>query len=392
MFCSSLSACNKTAFATNISSFSGTACLGTGSTHTLLRLSDAINLSPAFPTPDISVRLPNGTLIASISTNLLHLPNLPQSKIAYVFADNDLDASLISISNLCNLGCTATFTDTHCHIPYEDNNVLSTAKLASANLWHIPLPLPHAPMLRPAANATILLSSDRNFVAFAHAALGSPTLSTFLRAVKFGYLHHWPRLTTNLILAHPPHTIATAQGHLNQQRQGVDSTAVHLTIDDTPCDSPLIPATAAEANHVYVRIQRLPHQLSSDLTGRFPVPSITGAQYVLVTECEGYIHVEAMASRTHTEYVRAFKNIVKFFTALGRKPFYQRLDNETSAPLEAFFKRENVSIQYCPPGQHRTNRAERSIQTFKNHAISIRLSPSRCGTRYCHRWSYASIT
>ena len=45
-------------------------------------------------------------------------------------------------------------------------------------------------MLRPAANATILLSSDRNFVAFAHAALGSPTLSTFLRAVKFGYLHH----------------------------------------------------------------------------------------------------------------------------------------------------------------------------------------------------------
>ena len=139
MFCSPLSVCNKTAFATNISSFSGTACLDTGSTHTLLRISDAINLSPAFPTPDISVRLPNGTLIASISTRLLHLPNLPQSIIAYVFADNDLDTLLISISNLCNLGCTATFTDTHCHITYEDNNVLSTAEPASANLWHTPL-------------------------------------------------------------------------------------------------------------------------------------------------------------------------------------------------------------------------------------------------------------
>jgi hypothetical protein len=33
-------------------------------------------------------------------------------------------------------------------------------------------------------------------------------------------------------------------------------------------------------------------------------------------------------------------------------------------------KRQGIKLQYCPPGMHRSNRAERSIQTFKNHAIA----------------------
>ena len=47
-----------------------------------------------------------------------------------------------------------------------------------------------------------------------------------------------------------------------------------------------------------------------------------------------------------------------------------RLDNETSHQLHAFMKRERLNIKYCPPGKHRANNAERSIQTFKNHAIA----------------------
>jgi hypothetical protein len=38
--------------------------------------------------------------------------------------------------------------------------------------------------------------------------------------------------------------------------------------------------------------------------------------------------------------------------------------------LGIVFKAENITIQYCPPGQHRFNIAERSTQTFKNHAIA----------------------
>ena len=284
----------RTAFAHNNSSSSGEACLDTGSTHTLLRLSDSTGLQDAPTHSSITVRLPNSTEISSMTTKFLILPHLPHKILAHIFPDKMLDTSLISISNLCNMGCEATFTQNTCQVTYRNNIVLSTAKLISDNLWHIPLPVSH-----PVANTTILLTSDKNFVAFAHAALGSPSISTFIRAVKLGYLIHWPRLTVDIINNHLPHTLSTAQGHLNQQRQGVDSTKTPSTVDDSHLDQPFLPSTPAEANHVYVRMQRLPHRLSSDLTGRFPVPSITGSQYVLVTEFDGYIHVESMNSRSH---------------------------------------------------------------------------------------------
>ena len=56
---------------------------------------------------------------------------------------------------------------------------------------------------------------------------------------------------------------------------------------------------------------------------------------------------------------------------------FLRLDNETSAPLDAFMSRHNIRIQYCPPGMHRANRAERSIQTFKNHATATLCTTSK---------------
>ena len=57
-------------------------------------------------------------------------------------------------------------------------------------------------------------------------------------------------------------------------------------------------------------------------------------------------------------------------TLLRHKPFFQRLDNGTSLALETYATKNNISIQYCPPGQHRSLKAERAILTFKNHFIS----------------------
>ena len=85
---------------------------------------------------------------------------------------------------------------------------------------------------------------------------------------------------------------------------------------------------------------------------------------------DGYIHAEPMSSRHHTAYRASFTRTIAFFTALGRIPFFLRLDNETSNQLEAFMKRQGVRTQYCSPGMHRANRAERSIQTLKIHTIS----------------------
>ena len=61
---------------------------------------------------------------------------------------------------------------------------------------------------------------------------------------------------------------------------------------------------------------------------------------------------------------------MNFWDRAGHKPLFQRLDNETSTALETFAAKNNIQIQYCPPGQHRSLKAERAIRTFKNHFIS----------------------
>ena len=158
----------------------------------LLRLSDATQLTISTSEPPLQVKLPDGSLITSLYTGTFYLPALPTPLSAHVFPDNVLDTLLISISELCNLGCVATFVRTGCTITYCDKLVLQCSKLCTDKLRHFSFSLPLPP---PSANATMLLSSDRAFIHFAHASLGSPFLSTLLNAVRLGYLHHWPSLT-----------------------------------------------------------------------------------------------------------------------------------------------------------------------------------------------------
>ena len=119
----------------------------------------------------------------------------------------------------------------------------------------------------PQVHAAFSLSADKDFVKFVHASMGSPALSTFSTAVRKGYLSSWPRLTSSLVNAHPPNTLATAQGHLNQRRQGLDSTSVLEPSPDrstSDIDLPLSPSSIDEVNRVYIRRVTLPHGTVSD--------------------------------------------------------------------------------------------------------------------------------
>ena len=81
------------------------------STNILLRESDAAFLTIAQKHFPLMVTLPNGSSITSLLSGTFKLPNLPFAIPAHVFADNILDTSLISVSELCNLGCVATVQD-----------------------------------------------------------------------------------------------------------------------------------------------------------------------------------------------------------------------------------------------------------------------------------------
>ena len=209
----------------------------------------------------------------------------------------------------------------------------------------------------------------------AHAAFGNPALSTFQHAVRSHYLPSIQRLTISNVLAHPPHTVPTALGHLDQTRQGQRSTNRFISLfsdepnEDAPYDADSEQSNTGYVNHTYTHVYVLTDTMHSDLTGKFPVMSRLGMQYIFVSVLDGYIHVEPMRTRHHLEYISAYKRTINFFGQLGRKPSFQRLDNESSTALESFARINGISIHYCAPHQHRAL-AERAIRTFKNHFVS----------------------
>lgn len=248
-------------------------CADTGSTHTLLRESDAPYITRTTSATDVlHVLLPNGQSIHAIGTCHLHLPYIQCPFVAHVFPDMALNTSLLSIAQLCRLGCTATFTSDAVHVVHNNCTVLHGSKLPTDHLWSIA-----APLSPPAANVAHALTSAAEFVTFAHAALGSPAISTLTQAVRRGFLQSYSGLTPEILTAHPPHSIATAKGHLDQQRQGQRSTQVPLVMFDTDdcsndTDTASPPTSSADTTpHAYTKVVLASQTLHSDLTGRFPV-------------------------------------------------------------------------------------------------------------------------
>jgi hypothetical protein len=52
---------------------------------------------------------------------------------------------------------------------------------------------------------------------------------------------------------------------------------------------------------------------SSDATGRFPVPTASGYEYILVSTLNGYVHLELLKKRNASAYLRAYKAMYAFY-------------------------------------------------------------------------------
>ncbi len=109
----------------------------------------------------------------------------------------------------------------------------------------------------------------------------------------------------------------------------------------------------------------------SDLTGRFPATAMDGSQYILLSVYKRYIHLELLPSRTESPLITAYGKVHLWFTHLGHKIKFQVLDNEAPQGLLLHFRANHIKYECAPPFNHRTNKAERAIQTFKRHFISI---------------------
>ena len=211
-------------------------CADTGSDSILLRQTDAVaatlDIKPT--THPLHVRFPDGQIARSIGTTTVALPSTDIPLPAHIFSDDVLCQSLFGIADITNLDYDATFRKDGLYLYHGADLVHHTPKSPDSTSWTLPLQRPYAH-----ANAVLSLPSDRQFVRFMHAAFGSPAISTFLRALRNGYLSTIPRLTSALVCRYKPNPEATAMGHLDRQRQGLDSTSTLPVVSPPSVDSPV---------------------------------------------------------------------------------------------------------------------------------------------------------
>ena len=125
-------------------------------------------------------------------TGCLSLPHLQSLLRVHIFPDEVLDTSFLSISELCNNGCIATFSKNNVHVTKDGNTVFNSEKDPSESLWHVNLPACQNAL---AGSAILRSDTDEAFTKFIHTSFGSPVLSTFLSAIRKGFPAAYPRLT-----------------------------------------------------------------------------------------------------------------------------------------------------------------------------------------------------
>ena len=221
------------------------------------------------------------------------------------------------------------------------------------------------------------LPSVEALVRFFHAAAGYPVKATWLEAIKEGYYSSWPGLTYSNASKYCPAAVPTSKGHMTQTRQGVRSTKQKVaekrqTQPENEEPDGTEPPDNDLGNSLTVKVI---HQskLYTDDTGRFPVKSRAGNQYIMIAyHSSNLILAQPFANRKDKHRMAAYDTIMTRVKAAGLDVDLQVLDNEASKEYkEIMTNKWKVKYQLVPPDMHRRNAAERAIRTFKAHFISI---------------------
>jgi hypothetical protein len=190
----------------------------------------------------VDVILPGGSIITSSHTATLQLPaTLPLGARQVHIFPGLKSGSLISIGQLCDHGCTATFNTTQVQIFYQDKvimtgfhsldtNNLCVLTINDSTTPSSPHPSNNLPSHAPEptiGTANIMMKYDTlaEHIAFYHAALFSPVISTWCDAIDNGHFTTWPGLTSAQVCKYLPRGSGPMiKGHLHQQHTNLWST------------------------------------------------------------------------------------------------------------------------------------------------------------------------
>ena len=134
--------------------------------------------------------------------------------------------------------------------------------------------------------------------------------------------------------------MASKQCYLKQQFQNISSTKITLL-------SPIIiDEHRTWTNLVLSKPITITGQISTNQTGRLPIPSSLGTKYFMI--CYNYdfnaIITISLKPREGSELIWVYKALNNYLTDRGLKPQIQRLDNDASLNLKKIWLNYKLNI------------------------------------------------
>jgi hypothetical protein len=331
----------------------------------------------------------NGTELPASNTALLNTTALSKGAREAIVVPGMQQKALMSVATLADNGYTVIFSPEQQGVAIYRGNEVSISPNSEPvlqgwrderGLWIVPIT--DSPDVSKnvkaagskqsdAAMSVYELPSTADVVRFLHAALGFPTKATLLTAARRGNLVTFPALTPENISKHFPESDETPKGHMKQTKQGIRSTKV----PDEDAMLNIAPSPGVKHKDVYLRVfDGTKKSMYTDQTGKFPITSARGNKYIMVAvELDGnYIDAEPVQSRKAKALTDAYQEIFQRWKATGVvSPNWHVLDNEAPEELKQAIRANKCRVELTPADQHRRNIAERAIQTFKGHFISV---------------------
>ena len=330
------------------------------------------------------IKQPDGNKLISEGKSQLEIyPQLSKiTREAYSF--KNITFPLISVAKLCDNDCIVIFVKDKAYIvhggkiiseaPRDEVTKLWTTKLNNNNLNECKTKHDKDLIM----NVTVPKEADNNIeklMLFLYAALGRPNKTTLIKAIKQGHFATWPGLTEKRVKKYIQEDIINAKGHMHLQRQVKNRKKKEIKEPNNIKDEITHPTQEEGNNKMNLNFVKIEETglCGTDLTGKFPTTSRRGNKYIFVLYNwdTNSIIARAMKNRTDEEFLRVHDEIIDELTIKGVKPTTQRLDNEASKAYTNNITKHGIKYQLTPAQIHRRNIAERAIQTFKNHFITI---------------------
>ena len=152
------------------------------------------------------------------------------AKKAHIF-DGIHCASLISLGQLCDYDYIAILDKNKINILKYSKLILKGHRNNPDALWEISI---SRPLIYIAHSIITRYRGKTELIQYLHGWCFSPTPRTFMKAIKNGNFLTCPGLKNQQLLNHIPPRIATALGHLDQERKNLQSKKVksYLNIEE----------------------------------------------------------------------------------------------------------------------------------------------------------------